>query len=272
MPTVKIGDIEMFYAIHGEGEPLVLIQGLTMDSTGWAMQIAELSQKYKVIVFDNRGVGQTSTPQMPYTIKMMADDTAGLMEALDIDKAHVLGLSLGGMIAQELAINYPDKISSLMLAATSACHAGSKRASNIVGTLLKMAMAGVSLELRARMFMAWSFTEKFYRDPDNVKMTISMILANPHPQTVHGLAGQVAATTTHDTRGRLDRIKAPTLVFVGGEDLLLPVSESEVLASSIPGAELVVVEGAGHFFCFELPQKFNRAVLDFLDRTYHRST
>lgn len=111
----------MYYEIHGEGLPLILINGLGSDTIGWMFQVSEFANKYKVINFDNRGVGQTDSPDIPYSAQMMADDTVCLMEALNIDIAHVLGYSLGGFIAQELAIKYPHKVRSLILAASAAC-------------------------------------------------------------------------------------------------------------------------------------------------------
>jgi pimeloyl-ACP methyl ester carboxylesterase len=198
---------------------------------------------------------------------MMADDTAGLLDFLGIEKAHVLGLSLGGMIAQELALNHPDRVNSLILAATAACpHAGAPRSAHIVGNLLSMAEKGVDLESRVRAFMAWAFTPKFFENTDQVKMVVNLTVSNPFPQPTQGLAGQVSASMHHDTRDRLDQIKAPTLVLVGSQDLLLSVDRSKELAEKIPAAELQVLEGAGHFMCFEHADRFNQAVLDFLTK------
>ena len=121
MPQIKVGDINMYYEVHGEGIPLVLIHGLGADTNAWMFQMPELATKYKVVIFDNRGVGQTDTPDIPYSAQMMADDTADLMDALNIAEAHILGYSLGGFIAQELAIKYPQKVRSLILATSSAC-------------------------------------------------------------------------------------------------------------------------------------------------------
>jgi 3-oxoadipate enol-lactonase len=264
MPKEKVGDIEMYYRVQGRGDPLVLIQGLTMDSNAWMLQSPVFSDQYRVVVFDNRGVGRTDAPDTPYTTEMMADD-AGLLDVLKIEKAHVLGLSLGGMIAQEFGIKYPDRTKSLILAGTAACpREGAPRSAHIVGNLLSMAKSGVDLETCTRMFMAWAFTPQFFSNPDQVQMIINLTTANPFPQPLQGLAGQVSASFDHDTRDRLDRIKAPTLVLVGSQDLLLSVDCSRELAEKIPGAELQILEGAGHFMCFEHAERFNQAVLEFL--------
>ena len=114
MPTVRVGDINMYYEIHGKGEPLLLIMGLGSDLTSWIFQIPEFSKKYRVIAFDNRGVGRSDAPDVPYSTAMMADDTTGLLDALGIERAHILGLSMGGFIAQELALKYPQRVKSLI--------------------------------------------------------------------------------------------------------------------------------------------------------------
>jgi len=141
MPTVKVGDINMYYEIHGEGEPLLLTAGGGMGLAGWARQTPEFSEKYRVIVFDNRGAGRTDAPDTPYSIEMMADDTAGLLDALGIEKAHILGLSMGGMIAQEFALKYPQRVKSLILATTTA--SPYPWAKHIIDTWARMAQEGL---------------------------------------------------------------------------------------------------------------------------------
>jgi 3-oxoadipate enol-lactonase len=118
MPTAKVGDINIYYESHGDGEPLLLIMGYGSYSGHWAPLIPYLSPEYRVISFDNRGTGQSDKPDIPYTIKMMADDASGLLDAIGVDAAHVFGVSMGGMIAQEFALNYPSKLKSLILGCT----------------------------------------------------------------------------------------------------------------------------------------------------------
>ena len=119
MPTVKVGDISIYYEIHGEGEALVLIMGYGGSSLGWFRQIPVFSRGFKVVAFDNRGTGRSDKPDIPYTMKMMAGDVAGLLEAIGIDAAHIYGVSMGGRIAQEFALRYPEKVVSLILGCTS---------------------------------------------------------------------------------------------------------------------------------------------------------
>ena len=264
MPTVRVGDINMYYEVHGEGEPLVLILGLSADLTSWMLQTPEFSKKYQVIVFDNRGVGRTDAPDMAYSTWMMADDTAGLLDALVIEKAHVLGHSMGGFIAQELALKYPQRVKSLILASS-----GTRETSlgkYLIDTWARMAQEGVSLETRLMEQLLWLLTDKFFDNPDMVQMAITVMLANPYPQSTHGLARQTGACLEHDTRERIGKITAPTLVLVGEEDIIIPVKMSEKLAAGIPNSEMVVLEGGGHGFLIEIPERFNQAVMDFLTK------
>ena len=263
MPKVKVGDINMYYKIHGEGEPLVLITGLSGDTTGWALQIPMFSKKYQVICFDNRGGGRTDAPDVPYSYEMMADDTAGLLNTLGIEKAHILGASMGGAIAQEFAIKYPQRVRGLILSTTWAGQSNFL-GGNVLKTWDRMAQEGVSPETLIREQLSWLCTDKFFENEKQVNLTVKMVLSNPHPQPAHALARLVAAAWEFDMRDRLGQITAPTLVLVGKEDILVPVKFSEELARGIPNAELVVLEGGGHLFMVEISDKFNQAVLDFL--------
>jgi len=272
MPTTKVGDINIYYEVHGEGEPLLLIMGLGADVTGWLFQTSEFSKEYRVIVFDNRGVGRTDAPDSPYSIEMMADDAAGLLYALGIEKAHIIGLSMGGMIAQELALKYPQRVKSLILATTAAGPSeGIFRAGHVIDTWARMVQEGVSLETRIGEQLIWIFTDKFFENEEQFNMTLNVMLSNPYPQPAYALARQVAACLEHDARDRLGQIAVPTLVLVAKEDILLPVKLSEAIAAGIPSAELVVLEGGGHGFNFEIPDKFNQAVLDFWARVEKKS-
>ncbi len=264
MPVVKVGDINLYYKLLGQGEPIVLINALTMDAKGWMFQVPEFSQKYQVLAFDNRGTGRSDSPQKPYTTEDMADDVAGLMDTLNIPKAHLVSLSLGSLAAQEFAIKYPERTNSLVLAATTACPGKSAHlARHVAQTLLKVVEEGATLESSVKLFMSWAFTEKFFEDPDRVSMVVNMMLANPTPQTRHGLAGQIGAGMRHDSRERLGKIKAPTLVIAGRGDLLFPHKLCQEVFQSIPNAEFSEIDGA-HLLNFESGETFNNTVLDFL--------
>ncbi len=270
MPTVNVGDISIYYEVHGEGEPLLLITGLSSDLTSWIFQIPEFSKKYRVIIFDNRGVGRTDAPDIPYSTEMMADDSAGLLNALGIEKAHILGHSMGGFIAQELALKYPLLVRSLVLASagTQETHMGK----HLIDTWARMAREGVNRELFVRELLLWLFTENFFENTVMVQIAVDMLVTGPYPQPAHGLIRQVGACLEHNMKDRIGNITTPTLVLAGKEDILVPVRMSEELAAGIPGAELVVLEGAGHGALSEAADKFNLAVLEFLSKVENQTS
>lgn len=264
MPTVKVRDINMYYEIHGEGQPLMMMMGLGSDLTMWMFQIPEFSKKYQVIVLDNRGVGRTDAPDKPYSIKMMADDTVGLMDALRIDRAHILGISMGGYIAQEIAIRYPRRTRSLIMATTTAAPSTCPLLVHITTTWVAAKKEGVSPETYIRLVLPYLFTAKFFETPELVKTAVDTWKSNVCPQPAYAFARQETACNEHDARARLNRITMPTLVLVGKEDILIPVKLCEELAATIPKAKFVVLEGGGHGFNIEIRDKFNQAVMEFL--------
>jgi 3-oxoadipate enol-lactonase len=263
MPKAKIGNIEMYYKVHGSGEPVVLIHGLGVDSSTWFNQVSVFSQKYQVIVFDNRGVGQTDAPSGDYSTEMMADDTAALLKFLNVDQAHILGLSMGGMIAQIVALKYPKLVKSLLLIATAVQFPA--RAKQIVQIWVKMRQENVSLEIWMRYIFLWLYTNEFFENGEAVTALVKFALNHPHPQSTHGLAGQVTALMQHDRRSQISQISVPTLVLIGRNEIFIPIEYSEELAAKIPNAELVVLERGGHNSWIEFPQQFNQAVMQFLE-------
>jgi len=262
MPQVQVGDINMYYEFYGEGEPLLLIAGLGDDLTGWTYQVADFSKEYRVLVFDNRGTGRTDAPDMPYSISMMADDTAGLMEALGIDQAHVLGVSMGGYIAQELAIRHPGRTKSLIMATTSI---GSYTLeTHILYSRARAALDGLSPIVFFQLMLPFIFTDRTFEDPEMVQMALDTIAGQPDRTPAYALSRQFIACVEHSARGRLSRVAVPTLVIAGRNDPFVPFSLSEELAAAIPNARLAVLDGGGHGFNAEISARFNRAVLDFL--------
>lgn len=187
----------MYYEVYGNGEPLVLIHGLGLASSRWENQIPVFSQKYQVIVFDNRGVKQTDAPNSPYSTEEMADDTVALLQALNITKAHILGFSMGGMIAQYIAIKYPEIVNSLILISTASKYLA--RAKHLNQIWLKMMKEQVALEIIIKDVFSWVFTDKFFEDTAQVVTAVNFMLQQPYPQPIHGFAGQVAALWEHDT-------------------------------------------------------------------------
>ena len=266
MHTAKVGDVNIYYESHGEGEPILLIQGYGQYSGQWATMIPPLSREYRVIVFDNRGTGQSDKPDIPYTIRMMADDAKGVLDAIGVDSAHVFGISMGGMIAQEFALNYPDRLVSLILGCT---FCGGAKA--IVPTpealafLTNPEMAKLPVEEQARVTAPWLWTQEFIdKHPEAIEQYVD--ITSKYPTPPHGFARQAEAIMFHDTYERLPQIVAPTLVIVGDADRIIPAENSKILVSQIPNAELVVLENAGHGFFVELAAESDRAILGFLRR------
>jgi len=262
MPTAKVNTTELYYEVHGEQNRdwLVLIGILGFDSSLWQFQVPEFAKEYRVLVFDNRGVGRSDKPDVPYSIKMMADDTVGLMDQLGIKKAHIVGSSMGGFIAQEIGINYVERVRSLTLASTSAHYTMYLTPADIIKGLKEKGME----ELVIKLSLYFGFTDDFLRNEELVKMVIETLLNYPYPQPLKAYIRQYQACREFDARDRLHKIRAPTMVLVGNKDVALPPYYSKELAEKIPGAELLVLDGGGHSFNFEIPDKFNKAVLDFV--------
>jgi 3-oxoadipate enol-lactonase len=264
VPKVRVGDIEMFYVAAGAGPPLVLIMGFGGDHLAWGYQLRAFAERHRVIAFDNRGAGQTDAPDIPYTTAMMADDTAGLLDALGVDRAHVIGVSMGGMIAQELALRHPARVRSLHLGCTLARPDAYMRALMAAWRTLRTSL---SREDMLRAMALWLFAPVTYEErPEFVEMVVQTALANPFPQTLTGFLRQGDAILGHDALPRLGAIRCPTLVSVAEDDILVPPRFSRLLASRIPGAALQVLPGAGHVYFWERPEAFNRLCLDFLAR------
>jgi pimeloyl-ACP methyl ester carboxylesterase len=266
MPTAKVGDINIYYESHGDGEPILLIQGYGAYSAHWGPLIPPLSQKYRVISFDNRGTGRSDKPDIPYTIKMMADDAKGLLEAIGVDSAHVFGISMGGMIAQEFALNYPDKLISLVLGCTNC--GGTKTilpTQEALAFLFDPERAKLSVEELARETVPWLWTQEFIdKNPEAVELYVA--ITSKYPTPIHGYACQAQAMMGHDTYERLPQIAVPTLVIAGSADRLIPAENSRILASRIQNAELVIMENAGHGFFGDAAAESTRIMLDFLRR------
>jgi pimeloyl-ACP methyl ester carboxylesterase len=257
MPFATVNGIKLNYKVEGSGEPLVMIMGLGGNRSAWSSQIPFFKKHFRIVTFDNRGVGKSDKPEGPYSIRMMADDTVKLMEHLEIEKARILGVSMGGMIAQELAINYPERVQKLVLACTFSVKDETSGDTSEQAGLLHLSPAKMAAAM-AKLSANKPFNRFVY---GTLAMVQSMFMSAPARQ---GLDGQIEACNTHNTLDRLPSIKAPTLVIVGtGDRLVKPVS-SEVIARNIPGAALIKIEGGSHMFFMENKASFNQQVLDFL--------
>lgn len=275
MSTARVDGIELYYEEHGSGDPLLLIMGLAADSRAWMFQLPALSQRYRTIVFDNRGVGRSSKPAGPYSIHQMADDTAQLLDALQLPRVHVVGVSMGGMIAQELALRHPQRVRSLVLACTyPEPDAEVERhrefsVSQLGGSVT--ADGGVSIDIKAidpMMFFQTLLPTVF--NPEFIQNELPKLMqifsgALEFGFSLEAILGQVQAVMTHKATDRLHQIAVPTMVITGDADRLIAPGNSDILARAIPNARLVKIPGGSHGFNFETPDAFNREVLGFLD-------
>jgi pimeloyl-ACP methyl ester carboxylesterase len=274
MSTARVGSVELYWEEHGSGDPLLLIMGLAADSRAWMFQIPDFAARYRTIAFDNRGVGRSAKPAGPYTIHQMADDAAGLLDALHIARAHVVGVSMGGMIAQELALRHPERVRGLVLACTYPepdADVERQREFSIQQFGGSVNASGeLSIDLSAldpMMFfqhlLPTVFNQEFI-ERELAKLLPLFTGALEYGFSMEAILGQVEAVMGHKATDRLHQIAAPTLVITGDADRLVPPGNSDILARHIPRAKLVKIPGGSHGFNFETPDVFNRHVLDHL--------
>lgn len=229
MPTVTVNDITMYYELHGEGEPLVLIAGLGLDLSEWGSIVPWLAQRYRVLAFDNRGAGRTDKPDSPYSIEMMASDTAGLMQALGVQRAHVVGISMGGRIALALALKHPELVNKLVLVSTSARMARRSWWFPLLGLI-----SGLPL-----------FRSKY-------------------PQPRYAYLRQLQASGAYNGTSRLHELQMPTLILHGKRDKIAPYALAEEMRAGIAGAEMRAFVGGHLFFFMREQQPFLEALAQFL--------
>jgi pimeloyl-ACP methyl ester carboxylesterase len=258
MPIARSGDADIAYEISGEGEPLLMIMGFVSDSRMWILQTPAFAPHFKCITFDNRGVGMSSQPPGPYTMEQMAADALAVLDDAGIERCHVLGVSMGGAIAQQLALKAPERIRSLALAVTW-CHRNPwlDRLSDIGRHFASMGHdefgRGVLLFLFSPPFMI--------NQPDLIAAIEQMVLAFQPPADT--FVNQLAAVVDHDVREQLATINVPTLVVSARRDLMVPPELGEIVAASIPGARFELLDG-GHAVNAENAAEFNSVVLEFL--------
>jgi 3-oxoadipate enol-lactonase len=226
MPTVSVNGLRMYYELAGDGPPLVLIAGLGLDLSECGQLIDALATNYRVLAFDNRGAGRTDKPDEPYTVRQMADDTAGLMQVLGIERAHVVGMSLGGRIALDLALEHPERVRSLVLVSTS-----------------------------ARVERRWTIS---------LLGLVSLLFRGRYPQPRYAFNRQRAASVGYDRTGDLSELRVRTLIVHGRRDHIVPYRLAEDMAAGIPGARLTLVD-AGHIYPLSKSARFAEQVTAFTD-------
>jgi pimeloyl-ACP methyl ester carboxylesterase len=242
---------------QGEGAPVLLMHGLGYTREGWGPLRELLARRYRVISFDNRGIGESQIPPGPYTVEELAADAVAVLDEAGVERAHVLGASLGGFAAQVVAADYPERVDRLVLACTSPGGAG---AFPLPGGTLRLMAEAPSLppEVALRRFVENALA------PGAREELVDEIFAyrQAHPPDPAGWAAQAAAGAAWDANGRDERIAAPTLVVTGTADQVVDPRNSALLADRIPRARLETVEGAGHCLFWERPEDFLALVED----------
>jgi 3-oxoadipate enol-lactonase len=266
MSKVKVNDINMNYEKQGSGEPLILIPFTSADNACYAFQFPDYSKHLTCISVDTRGVGETDKPKGPYSTEQYADDIAGLMQALGIEKAHIAGVSLGAVTGMQLAAKYPDRVKSLSL------HSGWTKTDPFLKTIvegwqLTAKAIGNVAETVIKFIFPWCFTPDLYAaKPDYIKALSDFVRGRP-AQPVDAFLSQCDAVLSHDCESKLGKIKAPTLITFGDYDMVTsPGRFANIMKNNIKNSELVIFEHCSHAGLYEKTEEFNQKTLDFLKR------
>ncbi len=263
MPYQTVNGINIYYEERGSGEPLTLINGLAFPMDLWLAQIQELSKDFRVIALDNRGIGRSDKPDEEYSIAMMASDAVGLLRALGIKKTHVAGLSMGGFIAQEMALSYPDMVSRLILVATGMGGVRSAKLSKPFWEKVAAEIAGKTPEQVYRIDMtlmtAPGFVEKH---PDILERSVSLRMKNPQP--LYAFLRQFAAASVFDINHIARNISQPTMIILADQDPIFPIALAEDYKKTLSGAKMIIYENCGHAIPLEKPDWLSGDIREFL--------
>ncbi len=265
MARVKVNDINMNYEKQGSGEPLILIPFTSADNACYAFQIPEYSKHFTCYSVDPRGAGETDKPEGIYSTELFADDIAGFIQAVGIERAHIAGVSLGAAIGMQIAARYPDKVKSLSL------HSGWTKTDLFLKTVVEgwqfgaKALGNVA-EMVIKYIFPWCFTPELYATkPDYIKTLSDFVRGRP-AQPVDAFIRQANAVLSHDCEAQLGKIKAPTLITVGKYDIICSTRFANIMKNNIKNSELLVFEGCSHAGLYEKTEEFNRRTLEFLKR------
>ncbi len=260
MSWAQSGPYRLYYEVRGEGEPLALVPGLGLSTLAWAQMVPRLEDAYRLVVVDPRGAGQSDKPDMSYTGELFAEDLAAVLDDVGVDRAHIVGLSMGGMIAQEFSIRFPDRVGSLILLSTyMATDDWSRRLFEVRRTMIER----LGLIEHFKLSIMFVFSPAAFRNiREQVRAIESALIDNPPDQRAY--LRQVQYCLEHDTTDRLARITAPTLVVTGSHDILTSPLQGRELAGGIPGAEYREFPGASHGLWLEEGEAFAVLVKEFL--------
>ncbi len=250
MPVLQANGIEIYYEISGSGPPLTLIMGLGCSARQWQWMAPVFAESFQVITFDNRGVGRSGKPDMDYTTELFADDIHALLHALQIEKTHLMGISVGGMIAQRFALRHPDMLDRLVLGCTMPNFHHLPPAGKDLETLQESQIG--TPEEGAEKMLSLFLTPRFMADqPDRTAALKEVMMLEAQEQGLDAFFSQLGAARSHDTLGEVKNITAPTLIICGDKDPMAPVANSRFLSEQIPGSTLVERPGGYHAFWVE---------------------
>lgn len=253
---------KIYYQVRGKGSPLVLLMGFGADGEVWEKHVAQYEQHFECIILDNRGVGVSDQPPGPYTTKMMAADTIAVLDELGIQQAKVAGISMGGAIAQELALQFPERVTCLVLISTWPIF--NNYAKTVYENLKKLRVTSTPADFM-ELLQLWIFAPPFYdTGMEELKEGQQGAATNPAPQSQNGFEGQLDACIHHNTVDRLHQIKVPTLITVGRMDIFTPPPFSDILHEKIAGSTLVTFPTGGHVHHWEDLERFNQVTTEFL--------
>lgn len=264
MPLVKSNGIEVYFEERGKGEPLILIMGLGADASLWAEHVKAYEKHFRCVLIDNRGAGRSDKPVGPYTSLTMAKDVIGVMDALEIQNAHISGISMGGAIAQEIALDSPERVKSITLVSTwPKCDAYMKRIFEMFKSLIQTSDPITF----GRMLQLWIFTSGYHNSNlDDLLRREELSITNVYPMPVHAFMAQCDACIQHDAFERLESIGVPVLITAGDEDIFTPVRFSRSIAEKIRNSELYIIKGGGHAHHWEKLNEFNSKTLSFMQK------
>ncbi len=258
---IEVNGQTLYYEIHGVGYPLVLIAGFNCNQSAWSLILRELACHFKVVTFDNRDAGKSSCPDIQYTIEDMADDVADLIDALKLDKPHLLGHSMGGAIAQHVAYKYPNKLSRLILSSTTAHFCTrSMYLQRFVESLMEQ---GLPREMQISCTLPWVYSNALLANPKAVYQVTQVLLNEPDIQSLPSFKRQSKALEMFDSRSWINCIKHPTLVIYGTEDLLC-LNDHVLLLKEIKSSKGFAFEETGHLPHIEQSKQFTLTVINFL--------
>ncbi len=262
MPTMRVNGVDLYYEIHGDGPVLMLVAGLASDSQSWQSIVSDLSQHYRVITLDNRGTGRTTPHEVETSIQQMTDDCVALLNELDVSSTALLGHSMGGFVALDCALRYPQYVSHLILAGTAAV--SSARNTALLRDWASYLEAGMDLERWFQNIFYWIFSARFFEDQNAVNEAARFAVEYPYPQSLIAFINQIKAIEEFNCLEDLPGIRIKTMILYGSGDLLFPPQENLKMLQAIPDSTYSLIKDAAHSIHMEQPQAFTECVMDFL--------